>query len=42
VLEDRLRDALARRLVVRPLRGLLEFHNTSVPLMPEALQVRHP
>lgn len=31
--EDRPRDALARRLVV-PMHGLvLEFHNTSVPLL---------
>jgi hypothetical protein len=37
--QDRPDDTLPRRLVARR-RGLLEFHNTSVPLLPWALQVR--
>ena len=42
VVEDRPDDALTRRLVVCPLGGFLEFHNTSVPLIREPLQVRPP
>ena len=37
--QDRPDDALTRRLVARR-QGPLEFHNTSVPLLPWALQVR--
>ena len=40
--EDRPSDALARRLVVPGDRGLVEFHNTSVPLMKVTLQARSP
>ena len=37
--QDRPDDALTRRLVARR-QGPLEFHNTSVPLLPGGLQVR--
>ena len=37
--QDRPDDALTRRLVARS-QGPLEFHNTSVPLLPGGLQVR--
>ena len=42
--QDRPDDALARRLVVPPAGAAvsLQFHNTSVPLMLRAVQVRHP